>query len=46
VVVEVLSLRDGAYAGVAHGDAGQTMKLTEPFPVTFDPAHLLGRRPG
>lgn len=44
--VEVLSLRDGAYTGVGHVDAGQTVKLTKPFPVEFDPARLLGRRPG
>jgi Uma2 family endonuclease len=44
--VEVLSLRDGAYTGAGHVDAGQTVKLTEPFPVSFDPAHLLRRRPG
>jgi hypothetical protein len=25
-------------------EAGQTLELTEPFPVTFDPACLLGRR--
>ncbi|GAA0372687.1 Uma2 family endonuclease [Actinoallomurus spadix] len=42
--VEVLSLRDGAYVGVAHVDAGQLVKLTDPFPVEFDPARLLGRR--
>jgi Putative restriction endonuclease len=42
--VEVLSLRDGAYVGVAHADAGQVVKLTDPFPVEFDPARLLGRR--
>ncbi|MCO6007094.1 Uma2 family endonuclease [Actinoallomurus purpureus] len=42
--VEVLSLRDGAYVSVAHADAGQIVKLTEPFPVEFYPARLLGRR--
>ncbi|WP_460339408.1 Uma2 family endonuclease [Actinoallomurus acanthiterrae] len=42
--VEVLSLRDGAYVSVAHVDAGQSVKLTEPFPVEFDPARLIGRR--
>jgi Uma2 family endonuclease len=42
--VEVLSLRDGAYVRVAHADAGQIVKLAEPFPVEFDPARLLGRR--
>jgi Uma2 family endonuclease len=44
--VEVLSLRDGAYVSVAHVDAGQVVKLTDPFPVEFDPAGLLGRRFG
>lgn len=44
--VEVLRLRDGAYVSVAHVDAGQTVKLTEPFSVGFDPARLLSRRPG
>lgn len=42
--VEVLSLRDGVYDSVAHADAGQIVKLAEPFPVEFDPARLLGRR--
>ncbi|GAA4614301.1 Uma2 family endonuclease [Actinoallomurus liliacearum] len=42
--VEVLSLRDGVYVSVAHVDAGQPVKLTDPFPVEFDPARLLGRR--
>ncbi|MEV5754897.1 hypothetical protein AB0L00_44450 [Actinoallomurus sp. NPDC052308] len=40
----MLSLRDGAYVSVAHVDAGQVVKLTDPFPVEFDPARLLGRR--
>ncbi|MFL6056675.1 MAG: Uma2 family endonuclease [Actinoallomurus sp.] len=44
--VEVLSLRDGAYVSVAHVDAGQVVKLTDPFPLEFDPARLLGRRFG
>ncbi len=44
--VEVLRLRDGAYVGVANVEAGQRVKLTEPFPVEFDPARLIGRRPG
>jgi Uma2 family endonuclease len=44
--VEVLSLRDGAYVSVARGEPGKIVRLTEPFPVEFDPAHLLGRRPG
>ncbi|MCO5998909.1 Uma2 family endonuclease [Actinoallomurus rhizosphaericola] len=42
--VEVLSLRDGAYVSVAHVDAGQLVKLADPFPVEFDPARLLSRR--
>jgi Uma2 family endonuclease len=42
--VEVLHLRDGAYILSAKGNAGQTLELTEPFPVTFDPGCLLGPR--
>ena len=42
--VEVLQLHDGAYTLIAKVNAGQTLALTEPFPVTFDPGHLLGRR--
>jgi Uma2 family endonuclease len=42
--VEVFHLRDGAYDLVAKVGAGQTLELTQPFPVAFDPACLLGRR--
>ncbi|MGH3382513.1 MAG: Uma2 family endonuclease [Actinoallomurus sp.] len=42
--VEVLHLHDGAYALVGKVSAGQTLEITDPFPVTFDPAILLGRR--
>lgn len=44
--VEVLRLRDGAYTLVAKAGAGQILELTEPFPVSFDPGRLLGRREG
>jgi Uma2 family endonuclease len=43
--VEVLHLRDGVYTPAAKVDAGQVLELAEPFPVTFDPGCLLGRRP-
>jgi Uma2 family endonuclease len=44
--VEVLHLQDGAYTLIAKVNAGETLELAEPFPVTFDPARLLGRRAG
>jgi Uma2 family endonuclease len=43
--VEVLHLQDGAYTLVEKVSAGQTLEIADPFPVTFDPAVLLGRRP-
>lgn len=43
--VEVLGLGDGAYTLVAKASAGQILELAEPFPVAFDPASLLARRP-
>lgn len=42
--VEVLALSGGTYTSVAQVGAGGTVKLSEPFPVDFDPAELLGRR--
>ena len=42
--VEVLRLGVGGYTLVAKVSAGQTLKLAEPFPVTFDPGHLVGPR--
>ncbi|RAY16402.1 Uma2 family endonuclease [Actinomadura craniellae] len=42
--VEVLALRDGKYVSVVNAAAGETVALTEPFPVRFDPAELVGRR--
>lgn len=42
--VEVLGLRDGAYASVASARAGERLTLTEPFAVSFDPAELAGPR--
>lgn len=42
--IEALSLRNGAYTLVAKASAGQTLELTEPFPVAFDPACLVGYR--
>jgi Uma2 family endonuclease len=44
--IEVFRLSGGAYTLVAKASAGQTLDLAEPFPVTFDPGHLLGRRAG
>ncbi|WP_329251406.1 Uma2 family endonuclease [Actinoallomurus sp. NBC_01490] len=44
--VEVFHLHDGAYTLVAKANAGQTLELTRPFPVAFDPGRLLGRRAG
>jgi Uma2 family endonuclease len=44
--VEVLRLSGGTYTLVAKANAGQTLELTEPFPVTFDPGRLVGRRAG
>lgn len=41
--VEVLHLRDGAYTQVAKVGAGETLELTQPFPVAFDPVRLLRR---
>jgi Uma2 family endonuclease len=40
--VKVFHLRDGAYDLVAKVSAGQTLELTQPFPVAFDPARLFG----
>jgi Uma2 family endonuclease len=42
--VEALRLNGGAYTLVEKASAGQTLNLTEPFQVTFDPGHLMGRR--
>jgi Uma2 family endonuclease len=44
--VEVFHLEDGAYTLVAKANAGQTLELTRPFAVAFDPGRLLGRRAG
>jgi Uma2 family endonuclease len=43
--VEVLRLHEGAYTLIAKANAGQTLELAEPFPVTFDPELLWGHRP-
>jgi Uma2 family endonuclease len=40
--VEVLTLDDGRYVRTASAGAGRHLTLTTPFPVTFDPAELLG----
>ncbi|GAA4514856.1 Uma2 family endonuclease [Actinoallomurus oryzae] len=37
-------LRDGKYERVAEARAGETLKLAEPFPVSFDPGDLVGPR--
>jgi Uma2 family endonuclease len=42
--VEVFHLHEGTYSVVAKVAAGETLELTRPFPVVFDPACLLGRR--
>jgi Uma2 family endonuclease len=42
--LEVLTLRDGAYARAASARAGEKLTLTDPFPISFDPAELVGLR--
>lgn len=42
--VEVLTLKDGGYVRTQSAGAGELVELTEPFPVAFDPAALLGPR--
>lgn len=42
--VTVYELRGTEYARVADAKAGETLRLTEPFPVSFDPADLVGPR--
>ncbi len=42
--VEVFGLGDGGYTLVAKASAGETLELTEPFPVSFDPGRLIGPR--
>ncbi|MEQ4721535.1 Uma2 family endonuclease [Nonomuraea sp. B19D2] len=38
--VEVLELGPDGYETVGHAKAGETLTLTKPFPVSFDPAEL------
>lgn len=42
--VAVYELRGMGYVKVADAHAGETLKLTEPFEVSFDPAELVGPR--
>ncbi|WP_285581664.1 Uma2 family endonuclease [Actinoallomurus iriomotensis] len=42
--VSVHELRGGEYERVAEAKAGETLKLVEPFPVSFDPGELVGPR--
>ncbi|MGP3935279.1 Uma2 family endonuclease [Nonomuraea sp. KM88] len=42
--VEVFHLGKGAYELVAEAKAGTVLTLDQPFPVSFDPALLTGRR--
>jgi Uma2 family endonuclease len=42
--VEVFNLGAGGYELVAEAKAGDTLTFDEPFPVSFDPAWLAGRR--
>jgi Uma2 family endonuclease len=44
--IEVFRLSGGAYTLVAKASAGQILDVAEPFPLTFDPGRLLGRRAG
>ncbi|WP_188190056.1 Uma2 family endonuclease [Nonomuraea sp. SYSU D8015] len=39
--VEVLHLGQDGYEVITHAKAGETLTLTEPFPVSFDPAEIL-----
>lgn len=44
--VTVYELRGKEHARVADAEAGETLRLTEPFAVSFDPGDLVGpRRP-
>lgn len=42
--VEVFHLRGGRYELATVANAGEVLTLTQPFPVSFDPAILTGRR--
>ncbi|WP_433173989.1 Uma2 family endonuclease [Actinoallomurus sp. CA-150999] len=42
--VRVYKLRGTGYVEMADAHAGETLKLAEPFELSFDPAELLGRR--
>lgn len=44
VQVTVYELRGRGYAKIAGAHAGETLKLAEPFEVSFDPAELVGPR--
>ncbi|MBB5131175.1 hypothetical protein HNP84_000881 [Thermocatellispora tengchongensis] len=43
-LVEVFRAKEGGLVPVASARAGQTLALTEPFEVAFDPAVLTGPR--
>jgi hypothetical protein len=42
--ITVYELRGTSYARVAEARAGETLKLAEPFEVSFDPGELVGPR--
>jgi Uma2 family endonuclease len=42
--VEVLALKDGEYVQADRVCAGRTLRIAEPFEVSFDPAVLVGAR--
>jgi hypothetical protein len=42
--VTVYELRGAEYVRVADARAGETLRLTEPFAVSFDPGDLVGPR--
>ncbi|MGW3341973.1 Uma2 family endonuclease [Nonomuraea rubra] len=44
--IEVFHLREGRYELATAAKAGETLTLTQPLPVSFDPAILTGRRRG
>ncbi|GGL03866.1 Uma2 family endonuclease [Planomonospora parontospora] len=43
-LVEVFTAKEGEYVKVAAARAGQTLSLTEPYEIVFDPAALVGPR--
>ncbi|MFC4059693.1 Uma2 family endonuclease [Planomonospora corallina] len=43
-LVEVFTAKEGEYVKIAAARAGQTLSLTEPYEIAFDPAVLTGPR--